>query len=155
MAGFWNLTIVPCELRAANAYVLQHHRHHKSSRGHKFSVAVVDGTGKIRGVAIAGRPVARMLQDGKTLEVLRVCTDGCRNACSALYAAVARAAKAMGYLRIITYILATESGASLKAAGWRPVKDVSGESWDRPSRARVDKHPTIDKVRWEAPQRAV
>ena len=147
-----SLHIVPVTLRAANAYVEQHHRHHGSSRGHKFSVGVVDEHDTLHGVAIAGRPVSRGLDDGRTLEVLRVCTDGTPNACSMLYAAVRRAALAMGYPgdRVITYTLATEPGTSLAAAGWLRDGVVAGRSWDRPSRPRVDAHPTVDKVRWRA-----
>jgi len=146
------LHLHPIGLRAANAFVAQHHRHHGPTRGHKFSVCVVDGEGRIRGVAIAGRPVARQFDDGEHLEVTRVCTDGTPNACSMLYAAIRRAAKAMGYLpeRIITYTLEGENGASLRAAGWRSDGPTHGGSWNRPSRARTDDHPTSRKLRWRA-----
>jgi hypothetical protein len=148
--AYVTLRLVPIGLREANAFVAAHHRHHKPSRGHKFSVGVADT--QLRGVAIAGRPVARMLDDGSRLEVLRVCTDGARNACSMLYGAVARAAEGMGYDRskVITYTLATEPGTSLKAAGWWRGERVPGRSWDRPKRGRIDQHPTEDKVRWHA-----
>jgi hypothetical protein len=106
--------------------------------------------GDIVGVVIVGRPVARMLDDGKTLEVTRCCTDGTHNACSMLYSAARRAAKALGYKRIITYILATETGGSLKAAGWRLVGPAGGGSWNRTGRPRKDKAPIIGKVMWEA-----
>lgn len=109
------LEIVPCELSEANAFVAQHHRHHKPVVGHRFSLAVSDGQA-VRGVAIVGRPIARMLDDGETLEVTRVATDGAINACSALYAACWRAARAMGYRRLVTYILDTELGTSVRAA---------------------------------------
>jgi len=102
------LEIVPCELVEANDFVSQHHRHHRPVTGHKFSLAVSDGE-TVRGVAIVGRPSSRMLQDGETLEVTRVATDGAINACSALYAACWRAARAMGYRRLVTYILADNS----------------------------------------------
>lgn len=146
------LRVAPVTLRAANAYVAQHHRHHPPTQGHKFSLSVVDEGGALRGVAIAGRPVARHLDDGLHLEVLRVCTDGAPNACSMLYGAMRRAAVAMGYPRhgVITYTLATESGRSLHAAGWVRDGDVPARSWDRPKRAREDKHPTGAKVRWHA-----
>lgn len=91
-----------------------------------------------------------MLDDGLTLEVTRLATDGTRNACSLLYSAAARAARALGYQRVLTYVLSSETGVSLKASGWRRVADTSGGSWSRPSRARQDKHPTEAKVRWEA-----
>ena len=111
------LTLTPINLKTANAFVQQHHRHHKPTRGHKFSIGVSDN-GALVGVAICGRPVARRLDDGYTLEVNRLCTDGTPNACSILYAAAYRAARAMGYNKVITYILDTENGASLKAAGY-------------------------------------
>lgn len=101
------------------------------------------------GVAIAGNPVARMLNDGLTIEITRCCTDGTRNACSMLYGAVWRAARAMGFRRGITYTLPEEGGASLRAAGWRLVGEAGGGSWDREGRPRTDKHPTQTKLRWE------
>lgn len=144
------LQIVPIHFAEAVAFVARTHRHHPPPRGHKFSLAVADEAGDVRGVAIVGRPVSRGLQDGWTLEVTRVATDGAPNACSALYAAAWRAARAMGYRRLVTYTLASEPGTSLRAAGWRVVAQVSGRSWDCPSRPRVDRHPTQDKLRWEA-----
>ena len=146
------LCIRPIGLRAANAFVAAYHRHHGPARGHKFSISVADSRGAVHGVAIAGRPVARRLDDGSHLEVLRVCTDGTPNACSMLYGAVRRIALAMGYRpeEIITYTLDTESGASLRAAGWQLEGPTGGGSWDRPSRSRVDAHPTGRKLRWRA-----
>lgn len=144
------LAIEPCDLAEANAFVSQHHRHHRPVPGHKFSLAVADTTGTVRGVAIVGRPVARYLDDGRTLEVVRVATDGCANACSALYGAARRAAFALGYRKLGTYILASEPGVSLRAAGWRLVGEVTGRSWDTPSRPRVDRQPLQDKLRYEA-----
>ena len=135
-------------LRDANAYVSAHHRHHGQARGHKFSLACLDDGGNLHGVAIVGRPVARMLDDGRTLEVTRLCTDGYRNACSFLYGAAARLAREAGYSRIVTYILETENGASLKASGWHMDCLTKGGSWSRPSRPREDKAPTCRKVRW-------
>lgn len=135
-------------VRWANAYVARHHRHSKPVRGQKFSVAVVDGD-QLRGVAIAGRPTARMLQDGFTVEILRVCTDGARNACSKLYAACCRCAAGMGYRLAVTYTLASESGSSLRAAGFRPVAEVEDGQWSRPSRPRAERDLVGDKVRWE------
>lgn len=144
------LQIVPLPLDEANAFVRQHHRHHQPVVGHKFSLGVADEAGEVRGVAIVGRPVARGRDDGLTLEVTRLATDGCANACSALYAAAWRAARALGYRRLGTYILASEPGTSLRAAGWRIVHEVTGRSWDCASRPRVDKHPTQGKLLWEA-----
>lgn len=143
------LHIAPVSFREATAYVRSHHRHHAPPRGHKFSVGVRDDAGELRGVAMIGRPVARALDDGMTLEVNRVATDGAKNACSALYGAAWRAARALGYRRLVTYTLAAEPGTSLDAAGWKVVGEVTGRSWSCPSRPRTDKHPTTDKVRWE------
>lgn len=143
------LMVCPVSLGEANAFVAANHRHHKPVAGHKFSIAVTDGI-SIRGVAIVGRPVARNLDDGWTLEVSRACTDGARNACSMLYASAWRAVRAMGYRRLVTYTLAEEGGASLRAAGWRLVGEAGGGSWSRPDRPRYDEHPLQKKLRWEA-----
>lgn len=129
-------------------FVGDHHRHHKPPRGHKFSIAAMRGLAVV-GVAIVGRPVARMRQDGYTLEVTRLCTKGDKNACSFLYGAAARAAWALGYFRIGTYTLASEPGTSLIAAGWKRVGTTRGGSWSRPSRERIDDAPTEPKVLWE------
>lgn len=145
------LTVVPLPLDEANAFVAQHHRHHQPTVGHKFSIGVSDDAGTVRGVAIIGRPVARRLDDGMTLEVNRVATDGCPNACSALYGAARRAAWALGYKRLVTYTLDTEPGTSLKASGWRCMGKAGKPSWNCPSRPRVDKAPAQMKMRWEAP----
>lgn len=144
------LTLVPLDLAEANEAVAAWHRHHQPAVGHRFSIGVADESGQLRGAAIVGRPVARGNQDGWTAEVVRCSTDGCPNACSALYAACWRAWKAMGGLRLITYTLASEPGTSLRAAGWRTLYTVDGRSWDTPSRRRIDKHPTVDKFCWEA-----
>ena len=138
-------SIVPLPLDEANAFVQQHHRHHGRVVGHKFSMGVADASKEIRGVAIISRPVARRLDDGLTLEITRVATDGCKDACSALYGACRRAAFALGYKRLITYTLASEGGASLKGAGYKLVGEAGGGSWSRSSRPRVDKHPTQRK----------
>ena len=144
------LVIRPITLRVANAYVEEHHRHHKPARGCVFCLSVWKD-GSMVGVAIVGRPLARMLQDGLTCEVTRCCTDGTRNACSKLYSAVAKAARAMGYERVITYTLPEEGGASLRAAGWTLEADgTGGGTWSRDGRKRVDKHPTSVKTRWAA-----
>jgi hypothetical protein len=140
---------VPITLEEANAFVTQHHRHHRPVVGHKFSIgAAFDG--KIVGVVIVGRPVSRHRDDGLTMEVTRLCTDGSKNACSFLYGASARAAFALGYQRIGTYILASEGGATLRAAGWRLIGERGGGSWSVKSRPRVDKHPLEPKLLFEA-----
>ena len=142
--------VVPLPLDEANAFVERHHRHHGRVVGHRFSVGVADVAGDVRGVAIVGRPVARGLDNGRTLEITRVATDGAKDACSALYGACRRAAFALGYTRLVTYTLASEGGGSLVAAGFKVVGEVRGRSWSCASRPRVDKHPTQNKLRWEA-----
>jgi hypothetical protein len=142
------MILVPVTLGEAHEFVRQHHRHHRPSRGGLFAVGCARGS-VVCGVAVVGRPVARGLQDGFTAEVTRVATDGSRNACSMLYGASWRAARALGYRRLVTYTLKAEGGASLRAAGWRVVGEVTGRSWDCLSRPRVDRHPTQDKIRWE------
>jgi hypothetical protein len=144
------LSIIPCSLADANSFIQPHHRHHGPLRFHKFSLAVVDGTEAVRGVAVVGRPVSRALDDGRTLEVSRVATDGVRNGCSMLYGACRRAAFALGYRRLVTYVLSTEPGTSLRAAGWKCAGEIRGKPWNTPGRHRVDKHPLQNKYRWEA-----
>jgi hypothetical protein len=114
--------LVPVTFRQASDFVKLHHRHNKPPVGHKFSVGVF--TDQLVGVAMAGRPVARHFDDGTTLEVNRTCTDQTPNANSMLYGAIWRAAKALGYTRCITYTQLDETGASLRAAGWRKVKEL-------------------------------
>ena len=142
------LTLVPVSLREANAFVDQYHRHHKGVTGHKFSIGCSQD-GQLVGVAIMGRPVSRYLDDGHTLEVNRLCTIGVKNACSMLYAAAARAAKAMGYWKIITYTLDTEPGASLRAAGWTCMGLAGGERWTGKRRPAADLYPPQMKLRYE------
>jgi len=146
------LTITPTNLSKANEFVATHHRHHKPVPGMKFAVAVSDADGVVRGVAIVGRPVSRMLDDGWTLEVNRCCTDGARNACSMLYGAAWKAARAMGFRRLITYTLPEEGGASLRGAGWRPVGLRGGGNWNRASRPRTDTDEPlqVQKMLWQA-----
>jgi len=139
---------VPITLAEANAFVADHHRHHQPVVGHKFSIGAVLNDA-IVGVVIVGRPVSRRRDNGLTLEVTRLCTDGSRNACSFLYGAAAKAAFALGYERIGTYILASESGASLRAAGWRLIGETAGKSWNVPSRPRVDTHPLEPRFLFE------
>lgn len=149
------LRIVPCNLATANAFVRRLHRHSRRTVGHKFSIAVSDGE-CIRGVAIVGRPVSRFLDDGFALEINRVCTDGTANACSILYGAARRTAKAMGYRRIFTYTLPEEGGASLRAAGFLLDKESAGGSSDmwhsRPGRTAqpVGDDMIGGKWRWTA-----
>ena len=142
------LATVPLDLDEANAFIRSHHRHHGAVVGHKFSIGAVVAD-RIVGVVIVGRPVARLRDDGVTLEVTRRCSDGTRNACSFLYGAAARAAFALGYKRIGTYIRASENGASVKASGWRLIGQTPGRSWSVPSRPRVDKHPLQARLLFE------
>ena len=142
------LTLTPINLKTANAFVQQYHRHHKPTRGHKFSIGVSEN-GALVGVAICGRPVARRLDDGYTLEVNRLCTNGTPNACSILYAAAYRAARAMGYNKVVTYILDTESGTSLRASGWRCAGLAGGREWTGSRRPPEPLYPAQMKYRYE------
>lgn len=140
----------PLSFKEACQYIAATHRHHKPPQGMKFAIGA-EKEGQLIGVVVVGRPVSRMLDDGFTAEVTRLCTNGMRNACSFLYSAARRAALAMGYKRVITYILESESGHSLKAAGWRFIRPAGGGSWSRTDRARLDKAPLEPKQLWEAP----
>lgn len=140
--------IIPISLKQANDFVNLHHRHHKQVQGHKFSIGLCNEN-KLVGVAICGRPVARFLDNGLTLEVTRLCTDGTPNACSKLYAQCARIAKEMGYEKIITYIMETENGASLKASNWiLEDKSCGGKPWNHPGRPRPNEKNICKRQRW-------
>lgn len=141
------LTIIPITLAQANAFVAQYHRHHKPVVGHKYSIGCAVGC-QLVGVVIVGRPVSRYLDNGITLEVTRLCTDGTKNACSMLYAAAARAAKAMGYAKIITYTLDTENGASLRAAGWLCEGLAGGKQWTGTRKPAKPLYPLQMKLRY-------
>lgn len=156
------LVVRPIELRDANEFVGRLHRHHQPVQGHRFSISAYAGE-KLCGVAIVGRPVARLAGSPlEVLEVSRLCTDGTPNACSVLYAAAARAGYAMGYKRIQTYILDTEPGVSLRAAGWTCEGESGGGQWHHtgdsellwggPNR-RTDQ-PIGKKMRWAKSLRA-
>lgn len=142
------LNLRPITQKEAFPFIERHHRHHNVPAGWLWSHAAEDADGVLIGVACVGRPVARMLDDGYTCEVTRLCTVGRWNACSILYAAAWQSAKARGYRRIITYILSTEAGDSLRAAGWHCLGSSKGGPWDRPSRGRSDPNPTEPKTRW-------
>lgn len=148
--------VVPVELRDARRFVADHHRHNEPPRGHRWSIGLRQD-GELVGVVIASRPVARGLEDGRTIELIRLTTDGSRNACSRLYGAACRAAFAMGYRRVVTYTLASEGGVSLLAAGFRVDAQVEGRAWvhtsgpralDMPRLFDSPKMPTGPKVRW-------
>ena len=147
---------IPLELKEANAFVEQLHRHHKPVHRDKFRIGCLDDNDNLCGVIQLARPVSRCLDDGLTIEAVRCCTDGTYNACSFLYSRAARIAKEMGYSKIITYILSEEQGTSLKASGWEcEAVDVGGGTWDRPSRPRElmcdgkAKYSTSKKQRWK------
>jgi len=147
----------PVTLTEARRFVAEHHRHNQPPQGWLFGVGLANGTDELQGVAIAGRPLARMLQDGQTVEITRVCTIGTKNANSMMYGAVCRAAAALGYSKAITYTLQSESGASLKASGFVPVQAIKGDRhWGREGRLRHDITlwgerilPLEDRIRWE------
>ena len=144
------MNIRPISLKTAQQFVRDNHRHNRPPVGHKFSVGLFDGD-KLLGVATAGRPVARALDDGLTLEVTRTCTDGTRNANSMLYGAIVRAAKALGYARCVTYTQHGESGASLRGAGWAVAAQLPARAgWNAPARPRADiGSGGVDRIRWE------
>jgi hypothetical protein len=142
------LRAVPCTITRAKEIVDAWHRHHGSSTSALFATAVADDKGIVRGVVLIGRPVARLLDDGFTLEVTRVATDGTPNACSALYGIARRVGAALGYARLITYTRADEPGTSLRAAGLHDDGPIRARSWNMPSRTRTDKTEVIHRRRW-------
>ena len=137
---------MPITVRTANSVVTDYHRHHPAVTGCKFAIGCEDN-GNLCGVAICGRPVSRYLDDGRTLEINRLCTDGTRNACSKLYGASVRIAKAMGYKKVITYILESESGASLKASNFVCEGKAGGTHWTG-RRNKGQDIPNQMKQRW-------
>lgn len=150
--GRSEVALRPCPLTRdqANAFIIAKHRHHKRVTGHRYIVGAVRA-GELVGIAVVGRPVAQMSEQYQEAEVTRLCTDGSKNVCSFLYSRCARVAQELGFVRLTTFILETESGASLKAAGWRFEELTRGGSWDRPLRHRKDNSPTCPKQRWIAP----
>jgi hypothetical protein len=145
------IDLQPLDYPSACAFITAHHRHHLPPQGWKFGIAVAADE-RIVGVVTVGRPVARQLQDGWTLEVTRCCTDGTPHVASKLYAAAWRATRALGYRRLVTYTLASEAGTSLKAAGWRVLYETTNRpnGWNVRGRPRVVKAPTSAKTLWEA-----
>lgn len=141
------LQIKPCELKDANLFISALHRHHKPVVGHRFSLGCWNESGII-GVCCVGRPVARLTDQRRIVEVTRLCTDGTKNACSCLYSASARVACEMGYEKIQTFILASELGTSLKACGWEHESDsAGGDGWQSRKGRRTDQ-PTEPKQKW-------
>ena len=142
------LQLQPITFPEAAEFVTRYHRHHSAPVGWKFGIAV-SANDAVVGVVMVGRPVARRLDTGWTLEVTRCCTDGAHNAASMLYGAAWRATKALGYRRLVTYTLPSESGSSLRAAGYVNLYTTPGRSWSVPTRPRVDTHPLGQKLLWE------
>jgi hypothetical protein len=137
------------ELKEANEFIARLHRHHVPVVGHRYSIAAIQSGDDPVGVCIVGRPVARNTDRFSVVEVTRLCTDGTKNACSFLYSAAARAAKALGYQTIQTFILDTEPGTSLIATGWERGHMTKAQEWNRPSRGgRRTDQPNCRKVRW-------
>lgn len=157
------LKLIPLTLSEANELIARLHRHHKPVIGHRFTIGA-EVEGEVVGAAVTGRPVARNTDQSRIAEVTRLVTNGARHVCSKLYSACARAAEAMGYERIQTFILDSEPGTSLKASGWYRIKTngdrcecedgcnlcmTRSEGWNRPSRGgRRTDQPTVSKQRW-------
>ncbi|WP_328689711.1 XF1762 family protein [Streptomyces phaeochromogenes] len=146
------LRLVPVRLREAAAFAQDRHRHHAPPPGQIFAIFAADEEGVLRAVAIVGRPVARHLDDGATLEVTRTCSDGARNANSLLYGAARRAAKALGCTRLITYTQDVASGARLRGADGRVVAHrPPRRGWHTPSRPRLTRGTEcVARTLWEA-----
>ena len=144
---FVGLEIKPCDFSTAKQFVQINHRHNKPPAGHKFSIACYDGD-KLCGVCMVGRPVSRYLDDGETLEINRCCTDGTKNACTMLYGAAIRAAKALGYKRIFTYTRQSEPGTSLKASNWIYDGEAGGTHWTGKRYAEKTQSTDELKYRW-------
>ena len=143
------MRVIPLTLKQANELIIRLHRHHKPVVGHRFSIGVKNDDGELVGACVVGRPVAREINQYAVAEVTRLVTDGTKNACSSLYAAAARAAQAMGFDKIQTYILDNEPGTSLKAAGWTFECYTSGGNWNHSWRkGRREDQPMVPKARW-------
>lgn len=142
------LKIVPIFQKEAFNFVSTHHRHLPSPTGSVFQISAHSDKGLV-GVCVVGRPSSRKNQDGLTLEVTRLCTDGTHNCCSFLYAASWRIAKELGYKRLITYIRADEKGTSLKASGWQIIGERKSNSWNSPTRPRIETASIINKILFE------
>ena len=140
------LDIRPITFAQACDYIKTHHRHHRPTVGCKFCIGLFDDE-KMVGCAVCGRPVSRHLDDGLTCEINRLCTDGTYNACSMLYGACCRVAKAMGYRNIITYILESENGASLRASNFVCEGVAGGTHWTG-ARNRGQDLPCEMKTKW-------
>mgnify|MGYP001602995323 CR=1 FL=1 len=156
--GVGRLMLEPCELAEAAEFIHLHHRHHEPPQGHRFSLkAIVDG--RVVGIAVIWRPVGKGQQDGKTVEITRLCTDGTKNAVSFLVGACKRAARALGWKRMISYTLTSEYGAAWRASGMEQTGETAGGEWSGSygpkdllpgfEKRRKNTHPTEPKRRWE------
>jgi len=144
------MVVRPISLRQARQFVQEHHRHHDMPQGGLWALALMRND-QLVGVAIAGRPVSRVLQRKGYCEIVRVCVlPNVPNGCSMLYGRCRRVSQAMGYAKTVTYTLPSEGGASLRASNFRDTGETSGGSWSRASRQRIDSHPLDRKTRWEA-----
>lgn len=148
MSDMQRIELRPVSQKDAFDFIREYHRHHNVPVGALWWHGVHDDEGTLCGVAVVGRPVARKLDDGLSVEVTRLCTNGTFNACSILYAASRRVALDKGYRRGLTYILEDEDGASLRASGWDFLGITPGKSWSVPTRPREDKHPLGPKHRY-------
>lgn len=145
------LHVRPMLVAPAREHVLKNHRRLPRLRGAMWAVGCYDGA-DLLGVALVGRPRARAADGLGRLELVRLSVvEGVPNACSMLYGACARAARAMGALDLWTYIHEDEPGTSLRAAGWIFDRMTRAEEWDRPSRARGKAADARPKARWFAP----
>lgn len=154
------LKLVPITKTTARQFIQEKHRHNEAPTPMQVSIAVgVESDGVLVGVATAGQPVARGLSDGFTIEINRLCTDGTPHSASMLYGAMVRAAKALGFRRIVTYTLMSEPGTSLKASGWTTSIPIGSRSWQDDTKTRVRSDVTlwgerrnaanVPKQRWE------
>lgn len=152
MSRWQQFETVPLTIKEANEFIRLHHRHHKPVTGHRFSIGARRTVGEGRGllgIAVVGRPVSREINQYEVAEVTRLCTTGDTNTCSFLYAACARICKEMGFKKIQTYILDTEPGTSLKAAGWQYETTTAGGNWNHSWRkGRREDQPMTKKQRW-------
>jgi len=148
MSAETSLTHHPMPIKEARKFVGEEHRHNPVIHAARWAVVAYLGQ-QLVGVVMVGNVVARMLRHPRRAEVVRLATDGTPNACSYLYGVACRTSRAMGIWSLKTYTLASESGASLRAVHAKNEGQVSAESWDRPSRARSDKHTIAPRIRWE------
>jgi len=140
-----SIQAVRVELKEANAFIDVTHRHHKPVRGHRFSIGAECG-GKLVGIATIGRPVAPKTDKKHIAEVTRLASNGSKNVCSFLYGKAARIARELAFKKIQTFVLLSEPGTSLKAAGWVCEGKTGDGDWtNRPGRSSDNAGP---KYKW-------